>query len=93
MVALGDNEISKMSTANIRVSAQGRETLRELARKEGRPMAAVLEKAIERYRRQKFLEEANASYARLKANPGKWKEETAERKLWDRTNADGMKDR
>jgi len=27
-------------------------------------MAAVLEKAIERYRRQKFLEEANASYAR-----------------------------
>jgi hypothetical protein len=26
-------------------------------------MAAFLEKAIERYRRQKFLEDANASYA------------------------------
>ena len=52
-------------------------------------MAAVLEKAIERYRRQKFLEEANASYAALKANRKKWKEEIAERGLWDRTNADG----
>ena len=56
-------------------------------------MAAVLEKAIERYRRQKFLEEANASYAALKANPKKWKEETAERELWDSTNADGLEDR
>jgi hypothetical protein len=56
-------------------------------------MAAVLEKAIERYRRQKFLEEANASYAALKANRKKWKEEIAERKLWDRTNADGLKEK
>ena len=54
-----------------------------------RPMAAVLEKAIERYRRQKFRDEANASYAALKANLQEWKEETAERKLWDLTNADG----
>ena len=56
-------------------------------------MAAVLEKAIERYRRQRFLEEANASYAALKANPTKWKEEIAERELWDRTNADGLEDK
>ncbi|MGA2269554.1 MAG: toxin-antitoxin system protein [Bryobacteraceae bacterium] len=56
-------------------------------------MAAVLEKAIKRYRQQKFWEEANASYATLKANRKKWKEETAERELWDRTNADGLKDR
>jgi hypothetical protein len=52
-------------------------------------MAAVLEKAIERRRRQKFLEEVNASYAALKANRTKWKEEIAERELWDRTNAVG----
>ena len=53
-------------------------------------MAAVLEEAIERHRRQKFLEEVNASYAALKANRKKWKEEIAERELWDRTNADGI---
>jgi hypothetical protein len=44
--------------------------------------------AIERCRRQKFLEEVNASYAALKANRKKWKDEIAERELWGRTNAD-----
>ena len=82
-----------MSTSNVRISAEGREILRELARQEKRPMAAVLEKAIERYRRQKFLEEANASYAALRANRKKWKEEIAERESWDSTNADGLEDR
>jgi hypothetical protein len=56
-------------------------------------MAAVLEEAIERYRRRKFLEEANASYAALKANRKEWKAETAERESWDRTNSDGLDDR
>jgi predicted transcriptional regulator len=82
-----------MSTSNVRISAEGREVLREIARKESRPMSAVLEKAIETYRRQKFLEEANASYAALKANRKKWNEEIAERELWDSTNADGLEDR
>jgi predicted DNA-binding protein len=81
------------STSNVRISAEGRETLRELARQEKRPMAAVLEEAIERYRRRKFLEEANASYAALKANRKEWKAETAERESWDRTNSDGLDDR
>jgi predicted DNA-binding protein len=82
-----------MSSTNIRISAQGREILRELARQEGEPMAAVLERAIERYRRQKFLEAANDSYGALKANPKQWREETAERRLWDRTNDDPAKER
>jgi len=56
-------------------------------------MAAVLEMAIERYRRQKLLEETNASYAALKANRKEWKEEIAERELWDRTIADGLRDK
>jgi predicted transcriptional regulator len=82
-----------MSTSNVRISAAGREVLREIARKESRPMAAVLEMAIERYRRQKLLEETNASYAALKANRKEWKEEIAERELWDRTIADGLRDK
>jgi hypothetical protein len=41
-------------------------------------MAAIFEKAIERCRQQKFLEEVNASYAALKANRKKWKDEIAE---------------
>ena len=37
--------------------------LRDLAEREGKPMRAVL--AIEHYRRDKFLDDVNAAYARL----------------------------
>ena len=53
-------------------------------------MGAVLEKAIERYRRERFLEDVNASYAALKANPRKWRDEMAERELWENTLGDGL---
>ena len=79
-----------MATANIRISAQSREMLRELARKERQPMGAILERALEKYRRASFLEEANACYAALRANPDAWAEEQAERKLWDGASADGL---
>jgi hypothetical protein len=79
-----------MSSTNIRISAAGREVLRTLASEEGVPMGAVLEKAIERYRREKFLEDVNASYAALKANPRKWRDEIAERALWEDTLSDGL---
>ena len=52
---------------------------------------AVLDAAIERYRREKFLAAANAGYAALKRNPKLWKEELDERASWDSTLADGTK--
>jgi len=54
-------------------------------------MQAVLDAAIERYEREIFLDEANAAYARMKADPKTWKEELAERRLWDVTLMDGLK--
>ena len=81
-----------MPSANVRISAETRETLRELARQEGESMQAVLDKAIENYRRQKFLDDANAAFATLKSNPKAWKEELEERKLWDLTLNDGLDD-
>jgi predicted transcriptional regulator len=81
-----------MQSVSIRVSGRGRETLGELARQEGRPMGAVLEKAIEEYRRAKFLEAANASYAALKSDSKTWRKELAERELWDRAATDGLED-
>ncbi len=42
-------------------------------------MQAILETAIEEYRRQRFLHEANAAYAALRNDPKQWKEELAER--------------
>jgi hypothetical protein len=77
---------------NIRISPHSKSILRELAKREGKPMQAVLDEAIERYQRDKFLDEVNAAYAALKGNAKAWKEELAERSLWEQTLMDGLKD-
>lgn len=47
-------------------------------------------RAIEHYRRQKFLERINADYAALRADPEAWREEQEERDAWDSTLMDGL---
>jgi hypothetical protein len=78
---------------NIRISSRSKIALRTMAKREGKPMQAVLDEAIERYRRDKFLDDVNAAFARLRADPKAWKEEQAERALWDKTLADGLEDK
>jgi predicted DNA-binding protein len=76
---------------NIRISPHAKAVLRQLAKREGKSMQSVLDDAIEQYRRDRFLDEVNAAYAALRSDPKAWKEEEAERALWDRTLADGLK--
>jgi predicted DNA-binding protein len=75
---------------NIRISPDTKAALQDLAKREGKPMQAVLDEAVERYRRDRLLDEANAAYARLQADPDAWKEELAERQLWETTLMDGL---
>jgi predicted DNA-binding protein len=75
---------------NIRISAHSKAILRQLAKREGKPMQAVLDQAIEQYRRDTFFRELNESYARLQADPGAWKQELAERQDSDSTLMDGL---
>jgi len=77
---------------NIRITPRSKAVLRALAKQEGKPMQAVLDKAIEHYQRDKFLDEVNAAYATLRSDPKAWKEEQAERALWDKTLVDGLED-
>jgi hypothetical protein len=81
--------IKTVPSPNIRISARAKATLRELAQHEAKPMQAVLDEAIDYYRRERLLDAANAAYARLKSDPKAWKEELAERRQWDVTLADG----
>jgi hypothetical protein len=81
-----------MPTGTVRIDQKSHNILRKIASKEGKPMQAILEMAIEEYRRQNFLHEANAAYAVLRDDPKKWKEELAERKEWDSTLTDGQED-
>jgi hypothetical protein len=41
---------------------------------------------------RRFLDEVNAAYAKLRSDPKGWREERADRALWDKTLADGTTD-
>ena len=55
-------------------------------------MTEVLDKAIENYRRQRFLAGLNADFAALRKNKAAWAEELADRRMWDASLADGLED-
>lgn len=81
-----------MPSATVRISPTSQEILRDLSARSGLTMQAVLEDAIELYRRERFLAKANEAYAALRCDPKKWKAELAERAAWDTTAADALKD-
>ena len=78
-----------MSTT-VRITKGTRALLEELAARQHTSMQAVLEKAVEEYRRRCFLESVNEGYAALLADPAARAELEAERELWDRTLGDGL---
>ena len=83
-----------MRTANrtfiVRVSSRAHELLRQLAEDERQSMQAVLDNALERYRREAFLRAANADFEALRGDSSAWKEELRERKVWEKTLGDGL---
>jgi len=79
-----------MGYGTIRISDSAHATLRELSKNEGKPMLALLDEAVEALRRQRFLEQVNAAYATLRADPRSWAALEAERRSWDATLADGL---
>lgn len=79
-----------MGQAMVRISERTRQTLREIAQSEAEPMQAVLDKAVEEYRRRHFLEQVNRAYQRLREDPEAWGEIAAEHALWERTDGDGL---
>lgn len=69
----------------VRISEASHRRLRDLAEAEKTSVRSVLERAIEKYRRQRFLATANRQYAALRADSSAWTDEIAERRAWDRT--------
>ncbi|MCC6444524.1 MAG: toxin-antitoxin system protein [Armatimonadetes bacterium] len=79
-----------MSSTLVRVSRESHSILKKLTGRTGESMQAILDKAIEVYRRQLFLEETHAAYALLKEDTAVWASVQAERELWDATLSDGL---
>jgi hypothetical protein len=79
-----------MPSTTVRISDDTRELLGELATQEGVTMQAILDKALEMYRRQRFLDAVNDAYAALHQDPDAWQGLQQERAAWDATLADGL---
>ena len=78
-----------MKSATVRISGPAREILRQLSERTGEPMQAILDRALEQFRRRVFLEEANEKYKALRKDKKAWKAELKERREWDAVLGDG----
>jgi hypothetical protein len=77
-------------SATIRITNQSRDAVRELARETGLRQQEVLDLAVEAYRRQLFLKNANSAFTALRSKPVGWSAEQAEREAWDGALGDGI---
>jgi hypothetical protein len=81
---------STKQTPTVRISEKAHRTLRQLSQSSGEAMQTVLDKALERYRRERFWEEMDAAYAAIQNDPKAVAAEAEERALWDNTLMDGL---
>ena len=82
--------LRSMPATTIRISPKGQRLLGELARECGASTTEVLEAALESYRRQRFVQGANADMARLRRDKKAWVAFQAELTEWDVTLGDGL---
>jgi hypothetical protein len=73
----------------VRVNESTHTVIKNLANEFGESMQSIVDKAVERYRRELFLESLNQDFQRLQENETDWEAELAERRLWDGTLLDG----
>ena len=78
--------MSKYTT--VRITTEQHELLRKLADRENATLQAVLERALDQYRRQSFLDDLNQAYGALSA--GASAALTSEFSAWEPTLADGL---
>ncbi len=70
------------AAGTVRISESAKQALKDLADRERVPMQTVLDRAIEHYRRNRFLDVVNQTYADLLNGPS-WATEAEERDEWE----------
>jgi hypothetical protein len=76
----------------VRISARAHDLLKQQARESGQTMQGVLEEALELLRRQRFIDDVNAGFTRVRQDERAWGEMLDERGEWESTVADGLDD-
>ena len=74
----------------VRVNETTHTVIRNLANELGESMQSIVDKAIERYKRELFLESLNQDFKKLQENEIDWKNGLEERRLWENTLLDGV---
>lgn len=64
--------------------------LMKLSETEHRPISQVIAEAIDRYERETFWTAMHESFARLRADPGRWADYLDEAAAWDSLSGDGL---
>jgi hypothetical protein len=79
-----------MMSKMVRVTPGAHRALLQMARQSNLSLQQMLEEAIENQRRQLILENANAGYAKLRANKKAWRSWKRDLHALDTTVADGI---
>ncbi|MDQ2746157.1 MAG: toxin-antitoxin system protein [Acidobacteriota bacterium] len=74
---------------NVSISEKSQKIIRQISETENMAISDILDDAVEVYRRQKLLSRTNQAFQKLKEDPQAWREELADRQLWERTLTDG----
>lgn len=83
---------ARSADTTVRVDRVTSSAIAYLARETGVARKEIVALAIERLRRQRILESANAGFAAMKKDAGVWREELDERGAWESTLTDGLGD-
>jgi len=81
-----------MSDVAITINKNTHEVLLKLSKQSGDNLQTLLDKAVEQYRRQLLLLQANQAFAALRKDELLWQDELNERQEWEQTLADGIDD-
>ena len=81
-----------MPSATVRITPKGHAILSQLAGQAKSAMPEILEDALECYRRQKFLESADAAYESMQKDSRTWQNYRRELESLDATLSDGLED-
>ena len=79
-----------MKTQIVRISSETHSRLKAMALASGETIGEILAKAVDAYRREMLLNDANRAFARLKEREELWKDEQKEREEWETALADGL---
>jgi len=81
-----------MTSTTVKLPKEAHGTLARLAADRNEPMSRVLVGLIERERRERFFDAADAAYDRLRADPAGWADYQAEIRSLEGTLMDGLED-